>query len=537
MQSVKKAFVSIALKRSHLNAPFRKGTFIMKTFPISHFNGSRGENELVVYTGAGRTGTNRYGLEACVLHDRVISCSKNNNQIPEDGYVLSGHGKAAAFLSDSLCVGAKVTIDKEKNLLLTEIDFTTLQQNADSQISTIEKRLSERIAEGATFDRKNAEDLLEKAKQAKNEGDFESVKRWTEEAYYLTARSVPDEVRAVWHRPIEQNEQEVEATVRRFRNAGFNLMLIETNYEGYANAQRCVHDFLPIQPQYRDGFDVIEAFIRIGKQNGMKIHAWFEDFFFGVTYTGCAIAELHPEWMARRKDGGLLHDSEDTFYFLNPALQEVRDFLLALCRELLDRYDFDGLQLDYIRYPVIRGIERSAGFEEQTKELFLQETGIRLDEITTTECAEWKAFTEWRAEKITSYVASIHGLIAEYRASGRNIQLSTAVFGDPDEAIQIKCQDWRRWVKNGWLDAIYPMAYFNHAEDVGSEVAYMVSNYGEAPNISGIAPMYSHLPIIESTKQVEECRKAGASGVAFFAAHSCTDEQLEKLRIGVFRED
>ena len=39
----------------------------MKTFPIAKFNGFRGANELVVYEGSGHTGTNNYGLEACVL--------------------------------------------------------------------------------------------------------------------------------------------------------------------------------------------------------------------------------------------------------------------------------------------------------------------------------------------------------------------------------------------------------------------------------------------------------------------------------------
>jgi len=202
----------------------------------------------------------------------------------------------------------------------------------------------------------------------------------------------------------------------------------------------------------------------------------------------------------------------------------------------LDQYDFDGLQLDYIRYPVIHGIDRSAGFEDQTKKQFFDETSIDLDAIESTDSVEWKTFVNWRAQKITSYVKSIRKLIDEYGENGRHIELSTAVFGDPEEAIRLKCQDWRHWVKQGWLDAIYPMAYLNDADDVGSEVAYMVEHYGEAPNISGIAPMYNHLPVIESTKQVEACRKAGAKGVAFFATHSCTDEQLEKLKIGVFRE-
>ena len=61
-------------------------------------------------------------------------------------------------------------------------------------------------------------------------------------------------------------------------------------------------------------------------------------------------------------------------------------------------------------------------------------------------------------------------------------------------------------------------------------------NYGEVPNVAGIAPMYNHLPVIESTKQVEECRKAGAVGVAFFAAASFNDVQIDKLKKGVFRK-
>ncbi|MBO4366142.1 MAG: hypothetical protein J5843_00655, partial [Clostridia bacterium] len=79
------------------------------------------------------------------------------------------------------------------------------------------------------------------------------------------------------------------------------------------------------------------------------------------------------------------------------------------------------------------------------------------------------------------------------------------------------------------------MAYLNDAEDVGEEVRAMVDEYGEAPNISGLAPMYNHLPYIESTKQVEECRKAGAKGVAFFCAGNFDEEQLLHLKEGVFR--
>jgi uncharacterized lipoprotein YddW (UPF0748 family) len=508
----------------------------MKTFPITGFNRERGADELIIYNGSGNTKTNCYGFEACVLDGRVISCGKNNNLIPDEGFVVSGHGMAAEFLANSICVGAKAEIDEENLVFGVEIDEDAKLIEAESLLYVIRKRIAERVAENSTFDKEKVESLIGEAATALEKREFDKIKPICEQAYYYTAKSVKDEVRAVWHRPHERSDEEVEKTVLSLCDAGFNLLLIETNYEGYANAQRCVHDYLPIRKRYEDGFDVIGSFVKICKKHGMKIHCWFEDFFFGVEGYGCPMAEIHPEWMARRKDGGLLHDAFDNFYFLNPALDEVQEFLLGCIKEILDNYDFDGFQLDYIRYPVIHGVDRSAGFEPQTKAMFLKDTGIDVDGIPSTGCDDWKKFLDWRAEKITKYVSSVRELILEYRAKGRNIELSTAVFGDPVEAINLKCQNWQYWVKQCWLDAIYPMAYLNDAEDVGNEVAYMVRNYGEAPNISGISPMYNKLPVIESTKQVEECRKAGAVGVAFFCAASNTEEQLNTLKIGVFRD-
>lgn len=508
----------------------------MNFFNISKYNGDRGTDELVIYNQSGKTGTNCYGFEACILDGRVVSCGKNNNEIPDGGYVVSGHGKAMEFLANNIIVGARAEIDSESNIFGVEIDDCALEINAGSKIYAIERRVIERELAGDDFNRDTALSLLDEAKKALEGKEFARVAELCEEAYYHTAKSVKGEVRAVWHRPHEKSDEEVERTVARLCDAGFNLLLIETNYEGYANAQKCVHDFLPIRKGYENGFDVIDAFIRICKKHGMKIHCWFEDFFFGVHPHGCPMAEVHPEWMARRKDGGILHDAFDDFYFLNPALPEVQSLLLSLIKEILDNYDFDGFQLDYIRYPVIHGVDRSAGFEDTTKAAFLADSGIDIDSIESTDSDEWQKFLEWRAAKITAYVESVRKLILEYRANGRSIELSTAVFGDPVEAIKLKCQNWQYWVKQGWLDAIYPMAYLTDAEDVGAEVGYMVRNYGEAPNVSGISPMYNKLPVIESTKQVEECRKAGAVGVAFFCAGNCTDIQLEKLKLGVFRD-
>ena len=509
----------------------------MNTFPISHFNGARDADELVVYTGTGRTKTNCYGLEAVVENGRVTVFGSNDHEIPENGFVVSGHGKGAAIVQTSFIEGAKVVLDENAMTISVEIDSMALKLSADQKVAMIEERIALLEQKREAFEKEKALTYLAELRKAIDEERFSDVDAPFEMAYYLTASTKKGEVRAVWHRPSEHSYEEVEAMVKRFRAAGFNQILVETDYEGYSNALAIHHDYLPVRKGWEDGFDVIGAFVQAGKKLGVEIHAWFEDFFYGVKGWGCPIGELHPEWLAKRKDGGLLHDAYNDFYFLNPALPEVRELLLNHIRDLLDHYDFDGFQLDYIRYPVGNGVDRTAGFDDYSKKTFLAETGIDIDTVTDDRSEEWKRFTEWRAEFVTLYVKQVYDLIQEYRRNGRVIKLSTAVFGDPQEAIRLKAQDWRRWVTEGWLDAIYPMAYLADAKDVGNEVGYMVKNYGQASNISGIAPMYSHLPAIESTKQVEECRNAGATGIAFFCADNCTDEQLSYLRCGVFRED
>lgn len=509
----------------------------MKNYKISHFNGSRLADELVIYDTGEKTNTNVYGLEAVVKDGKVIKIGSNDNKIPDLGYVISGHGKGAAIVGSELCVGAKIKLDRGKNKISVEINEETKLYAVEKSLENVKERFNLLVNGKRKFDFETAFDLIKSADNALKKGNAEEAKRLLEEAYYYTAESRENEIRAIWHRPCEKSAPEVEAMVKRIKNAGFNMLLIETNYEGWANAKKCVYDFLPLRPEYKGTkFDVIEEFIKTGREYGVSVHAWLEDFFFGVDGYGCKMLELRPDLIARTKNGGVLVDGWDNFIFLNPALDEVHELLINEYRDLLDNYDFDGIQLDYIRYPVIKDIEHSAGFEKQTKAMFKSDTGINIDKIKSTETPEWDKFNEWRAARVTSYVKKIVGLVGEYKAKGRSIKLSTAVFGEPKEAIRLKCQDWLHWVKQGWLDYIFPMAYLSDAEDVEREIKYMVDNYGEAPNISGISPMYSHLPIIESTKQVEACRRAGAAGVAFFETRALTDIQIEKLKKGVFRE-
>lgn len=81
----------------HQSLPFSEGE---EQWEIAGVNRIRYVDELIVYTPehGPTTGTNEFGYEVLVRGGQVIGTAKGNAPIPPDGYVLSGHGKAADWL-------------------------------------------------------------------------------------------------------------------------------------------------------------------------------------------------------------------------------------------------------------------------------------------------------------------------------------------------------------------------------------------------------------------------------------------------------
>ncbi|HAN20662.1 MAG: hypothetical protein A2Y15_04450 [Clostridiales bacterium GWF2_36_10] len=504
-----------------------------KSIKISHFGGPREADELVIYENLPSSGTNAYGIEAVVENGVLTSFGSNNREIPSGGFVVSGHGSAAHFMNTNVFEGVKIHIDKKDNILTVIADDDAKKIYYNNKLNEIKSR-----SRRSGVDVNN---IIEKINGNIQSEKLDECKSLLEEAYIRTCETKKGEVRAIWHRPYERNIEQIDACVKRLADAGINLLLIETIYEGYSVAKRCT--FMPLREDLiGTDFDMIDEFIIAGKKYGVEIHAWIENFFVGIENKdkskGCGspIVDLHPEWVAQKKNGSIFMKHEPGFIFFNAAKPEVREFLRDMYKKLLDEYAFDGIQLDYIRYPLSPSVDESVGFDDYSVNCFKEASGIDIRTIITTNCDEWKKFILWRAENVTVYVKMMYDLVHNYKNNGRKLTLSTAVFGNPDEAISLKSQNWQLWCKNGWLDCIYPMAYLHDAYDVYKEVKFMVENYGNVPNISGICPAYSHLPIIETTKQVEACRAAGAKGVAFFETQSFTNEQIEMLKIGAFRE-
>ena len=63
-----------------------------------------------------------------------------------------------------------------------------------------------------------------------------------------------------------------------------------------------------------------------------------------------ALPKKHPE---------LCHRCGDA-WFMDPGVPATAQYVAGICREIVERYDVDGIHLDYIRYP-----EESVAWKDQ----------------------------------------------------------------------------------------------------------------------------------------------------------------------------
>lgn len=227
-------------------------------------------------------------------------------------------------------------------------------------------------------------------------------------------------------------------------------------------------DVLPrtADPALEPGLDVLQAMIEAAAVRNLEVHAWvpltptWHEQYAGLPAPDGWVAAEHgrtaPEnrrWVTRTVDGTWT----DT---LDPALPEVRAHVAAVVGEIAERYDVDGIHLDYARYD-----SPEHGYHPRALELYRAETGA-----AGTPAPGDPAWLAWRRAQVDALVAAAQEAID---ASGRRPVLSAAVIcwgegpggpGTPSfadtRAYREVMQDWAGWAERGLVDVLVPMNYF-----------------------------------------------------------------------------
>lgn len=174
------------------------------------------------------------------------------------------------------------------------------------------------------------------------------------------------------------------------------------------------------------GYDPLAFAIEECHKRGMQLHAWVVAIPIGKwNGAGCkALRKTYPKIVKKIGDEG----------FINPEVSESSNYIASFCRDLTARYDLDGIHLDYIRYP------------DQWKSIRnRQEARENITRIVRAVSSEVRRLKPW----VTLSCSPVGKYADTRRASSHGWN-----------ARDIVCQDAALWMREGLMDAIFPMMYF-----------------------------------------------------------------------------
>jgi uncharacterized lipoprotein YddW (UPF0748 family) len=232
------------------------------------------------------------------------------------------------------------------------------------------------------------------------------VRGWIAAALLLAgpvARSAdaPPEFRAAWADGFHdgyRSAAQVTAMIDTLAAANYNALVLEVRKCGDAYYDSA---YEPRASNILDPppFDPLADAIAKGHAKGIEIHAWI------VTYRIWSSAwapppsdhvwSLHPEWALEDANGGILDGS---YYDLDPGVPGVQDYVCRIAVDVVSKYDVDGFNFDYIRYPS----GYTWGYNDIARQRFFDEEGYWPP--TSTADPHWEAWAAYRRRQVTDLV-------------------------------------------------------------------------------------------------------------------------------------
>lgn len=477
-------------------------------YEVSHaftgYNGVRYDNTLIVYNRAGtKTGTNGWGYEVCVDRDGIIiSAGDNDNTVPDGGFVISAiEPEDRGFLKTYCIVGAKCVLSGMRFKVYYGPEM--LANTVSSEKERMRARIAEAEADFRLIDAKGAYDALD-AISADGIDTLErrnEVLQQIEDIGLLLIEKPKASVVSVWYVPTEKTAEQVVSTVAKMKEMHINQVCIGIS-NGYDTIVK-----LPARFPFATRLDVKDAdllavYAEECKKNGIEL-------IVSMPVFSCPTKDYkHNDWLASPNK---VSAGNEKFY--SPANDEYMAYLKDYVEYIITRYDIDGFQYDYIRYPYFDGTT-DYGYDDATKNLFLKKAGLSeadFEEIKAKLRAanHWNEWVQFKRDLISSRVAELSALIREKRP---DLYISACLADDTGKDVYF--QDGKKWVEDGSVDGIYPMSY---GEGIMANSTKRFAAYDTDRSFlvmgSGAYLSLSQKEIIAQTLQT---RQNFADGIAYF---------------------
>ncbi len=306
---------------------------------------------------------------------------------------------------------------------------------------------------------------------------------------------------------VENQKQELIAMLDTLQAMNVNTVLLQTRVRGDliypSEIEPFSHLFSGVEGQ-SPGYDPLAFAIEECHKRGMHLHAWLVTMPLGKDEHIAMVGKMSLPQRNRS-----LCSHYDGAWYMEPGNPATCSHIVAIVKEIVEKYDVDGIHLDYVRYP-----DKNKGYPDAA---LYRKYGNGL------------SLASWRRSNITRIVKNVYACVKELKPW---VRVSCATLGKYDDltrysslgwdAYNVGFQEAQQWARDGIVDMIFPMLYFRGNNFYPFVRDWQENAFGRhiVPGIGAyrLLPEYGAWEQHEIVRQLCTSRSAGVSGTAMFRA-------------------
>lgn len=323
----------------------------------------------------------------------------------------------------------------------------------------------------------------------------------------------------------------------KLKSAGASIVLpFVIDASGYAYYNSSI---VPRNEAYMRRYrgDPLRDLVERAHRSGVKVYAWVV-----IGRASRVVLEEHPEWAVYDVSGKscLEKATPSGFLYLNPAVSGAREYVKSYVREIVEKYEVDGVVWeDDLGWPPYS----DWGYGPFTREAFASWLGVpdlKWPEDVVEGGRYRGKFIEWRVQVVTNFTCELYRTVK----SVKNIPVGAAVSPGLSWQKQLMGVDWVEWAEKGCVDFLSPMVYHRDEQqppiwvywslkDVQKALEGAGANVELVPSVGGSLANTGSMPPAEWVEAVGWAAEAGANRVFVFA-DVCLDRAGAWEALGAF---
>jgi uncharacterized lipoprotein YddW (UPF0748 family) len=306
---------------------------------------------------------------------------------------------------------------------------------------------------------------------------------------------------------IAANRQVIAGLLDQFKASGLRMVMPYAT--STAGAAGYASTLIPVRT-YSD-WDPLEVFAAEARKRQLQFHPVVCVVSCGHRKPAGILLE-HPEWALRGRSG-------EKMGYLSPFHPEARRWMVSVLKEIVTKFQPDGVVLDYLRFPnepVQPDAESAARFEREYPSSQPSREADRR--------ARLQVFKERNLTELARMISE------ELRRAEPDIRIGLYSWGPHVVKGHSVAQDWVTWAARGYVDMVsisgycyrenYKDAYLHVFEKRMQDSMRMVRNATPSAELTFTLGVKTSHGQVRSAEEIDKylriAKRAGVEGVAIF---------------------